>query len=232
MAPSAGCVKRLQREYKLFLKDPPPHILAHPSPSNLLEWHYAILGPTKTPYDGGVYHGKIVFREDYPFSPPRIEMLTPSGRFEPQTRLCLSMSDFHPESWNPMWCVSSILTGLASFMLEEKTTTGSIQSSSAERRHLAKVSMEFNVKNPTFRKLFPGLIEEEARRRKEVKEGGRGGEGKNKHKSKKKDALRRVSGRQTATSGENILANLALLVLCIGILVVPVWRWRTDMLPE
>ncbi|KAK0597948.1 hypothetical protein LWI29_030116 [Acer saccharum] len=26
------------------------------------------------------------------------------------------MSDFHPESWNPMWSISSILTGLLSFM--------------------------------------------------------------------------------------------------------------------
>ena len=28
-------------------------------------------------------------------------MLTPSGRFEPNTNLCLSMTDFHPESWSP-----------------------------------------------------------------------------------------------------------------------------------
>ena len=29
-------------------------------------------------------------------------MLTPNGRFKVATRLCLSMSDFHPETWNPM----------------------------------------------------------------------------------------------------------------------------------
>jgi hypothetical protein len=38
-----------------------------------------------------------------------ITMVTPSGRFQPNTRLCLSMTDYHPESWNPMWSVSSIL---------------------------------------------------------------------------------------------------------------------------
>ena len=31
------------------------------------------------------------------------------------------------ESWNPMWTVSSILTGLLSFMLEDQITTGSLQ---------------------------------------------------------------------------------------------------------
>ena len=34
-----------------------------------------------------------------------------AGRFAVNTRLCLSMSDFHPESWNPMWSVSCILIG-------------------------------------------------------------------------------------------------------------------------
>ena len=39
------------------------------------------------------------------------------GRFQPDTRLCLSMSDFHPSTWNPSWSVATILTGLLSFMV-------------------------------------------------------------------------------------------------------------------
>jgi len=53
------------------------------------------------PYAGGQYHGKLIFPSDYPYKPPAIMMLTPNGRFNTNTRLCLSMSDFHPES-----CVS------------------------------------------------------------------------------------------------------------------------------
>ena len=30
-------------------------------------------------------------------------MLTPNGRFKTGIRLCLSMSDYHPETWNPLW---------------------------------------------------------------------------------------------------------------------------------
>ena len=33
------------------------------------------------------------------------------------SRLCLSISDFHPDTWNPAWSVSTILTGLLSFMV-------------------------------------------------------------------------------------------------------------------
>ena len=36
------------------------------------------------------------------------------------------MSDFHPESWNPLWSVSTILTGLLSFMVETQHTTGAV----------------------------------------------------------------------------------------------------------
>merc|ERR1719253_750153 len=88
-------------------------------------------------------------------------MITPNGRFKPNRRLCLSMSDFHPESWNPMWSISTILMGLCSFMLDTKPTTGSIETSAATKRKLAKESLEYNVKNgKTFCALFPEYVEQ------------------------------------------------------------------------
>ena len=83
---------RLQKEYRALLKEPVPQIAAHPAPNNLLEWHYALDFPSgdgTTPYEGGVYHGKVVFPPQYPFKPPSILMFTPSGRFAVNTRLCL-----------------------------------------------------------------------------------------------------------------------------------------------
>lgn len=64
-----------------------------------------------------IHVGKLVFPADYPFKPPSIRMITPNGRFQVNTRLCLSMSDFHPGTWNPSWSVSTILNGLLSFMV-------------------------------------------------------------------------------------------------------------------
>ena len=80
----------------MALQDPPPNIQAHPAPNNLLEWHYALEGAKGTEYEGGVYHGKITFPADYPYKPPSIVMLTASGRFAINTKLCLSMTNFHP----------------------------------------------------------------------------------------------------------------------------------------
>ncbi|CAK0780972.1 Ubiquitin-conjugating enzyme E2 34 [Coccomyxa viridis] len=164
---SKACINRLQKEYRALLKEPVPNIKAHPSPSNILEWHYAIEGSSDTEYEGGVYHGKVVFSPQYPYKPPSILMLTPSGRFAIQQKLCLSISDFHPESWNPMWSVGTILTGLLSFMNEAAHTTGSISSTKAEKRRFAKMSLEYNLRNPMFRKLFPEYQEEFHRRKRE-----------------------------------------------------------------
>ena len=47
----------------------------------------------------------------------------------PFFRLCLSITDFHPDTWNPAWSVSTILTGLLSFMVEKGPTLGSIETS-------------------------------------------------------------------------------------------------------
>jgi ubiquitin-conjugating enzyme E2 J2 len=151
-------VQRLQKELRLLAKDPLPSITARPDVKNILVWHYVLEGDAASEYAGGVYHGKITFPSQYPFRPPAIVMVTPSGRFQSNTRLCLSMSDYHPESWNPSWSVASILTGLQSFFYENTATTGSVSCSARERRALAAASAAFNEKNPAFRKVFPDLI--------------------------------------------------------------------------
>lgn len=107
-------------------------------------WHYIITGPENTPYHGGQYWGTLIFPPNYPFAPPAIRMHTPSGRFQPSTRLCLSISDFHPRSFNPAWEVSTILIGLLSFMTSEDVTTGSLNAPEAERRFHAARSRWWN----------------------------------------------------------------------------------------
>ena len=152
--------QRLRQDYLRIMKDPVPYLTAHPLPSNLLEWHYVVKGPEGSPYEGGLYHGKLAFPSEFPFKPPAIYMLTPNGRFKTNVRLCLSISDYHPDSWNPAWSVSTILTGLLSFMLENNPTMGSIETSEYEKKVLAKQSADFNLNNKVFLELFPDIVEE------------------------------------------------------------------------
>lgn len=153
-------ISRMKQDYMRLKRDPLPYITAEPLPNNILEWHYVVKGPANTPYYGGYYHGTLVFPREFPFKPPSIYMLTPNGRFKTNTRLCLSISDFHPDTWNPTWCVGTILTGLLSFMLETTPTLGSIESTQYEKQQYAKKSLAYNLKNQHFRDLFPEICEE------------------------------------------------------------------------
>lgn len=137
--------KRLTREYAILAANPPEYISAHPSESNILEWHYILTGPPNTPYHNGQYWGTLTFPSDYPFAPPAIRMHTPSGRFRCSERLCLSISDFHPKSFNPAWEVSTILLGVLSFMTSEEMTTGSISATDAQRREFAARTRWWNT---------------------------------------------------------------------------------------
>ncbi len=44
--------KRLQRELKLLIKDPPPMCVALPEDNDILVWHFVIM-PKDPPYAGG-----------------------------------------------------------------------------------------------------------------------------------------------------------------------------------
>eukprot|EP00386_Alphamonas_edax_P007299 GDKI01024254.1.p1 GENE.GDKI01024254.1~~GDKI01024254.1.p1 ORF type:complete len:337 (-),score=94.66 GDKI01024254.1:10-945(-) len=156
-------LNRLKIEYATLQKNPPnPQIQIKPNMDNMLEWHYVLHNlPDDTPYHGGYYWGKLVFPSNYPFAPPSIYMLTESGRFTPNMRLCLSMSDYHPESWNPSWRAETILVGLLSFMTDPKDpqTAGGVTATRERRVELARISLQSNAKAEMFKTLFPELVE-------------------------------------------------------------------------
>lgn len=171
---SSTATARLKQDYLRLMRDPVPYVIAAPLANNILTWHYVVTGPVDTPYDGGYYHGKLVFPREFPFKPPAIYMITPNGRFKVNQKLCLSISDFHPDTWNPAWSVSTILTGLLSFMVENTPTSGSTESSDGTKRRLAQETKEFNLKDKNFCECFPELVDkitaDLAKKKKEAEE--------------------------------------------------------------
>jgi len=160
MSGSITACSRLQRECRQLMLEPIPYISASPLPHDLLDWRYVITGPPATPFEGGVYYGKLVFSPEYPFKPPSIYMMTPNGRFKVNKRLCFSMSDFHPSHWDPAWTVSNIILGILSFMVEETPTYGSMETSTEVKQEFARQSLQFNVEknDEWFPFLFPDIF--------------------------------------------------------------------------
>ena len=117
----------------------------------MFEWHFTIRGAEGTEFEGGVYHGRILLPPEYPFKPPNIVFLTPSGRFEVGTKICLSFSAYHPELWQPAWGVRLILEALISFLpTPGDGAIGALDWTKEERKRLAKKSL--SLSNPRSRK--------------------------------------------------------------------------------
>ncbi|CAI4227517.1 unnamed protein product [Auanema sp. JU1783] len=137
-------VKRLMRE-AMELAEPTEMFFAQPMEDNLFEWHFTVRGPLGTKFDGGVYHGKIIFPSEYPMKPPNLIILTPNGRFELNKKICLSISGYHPETWLPSWSVRTALLALIGFMPSEPGgALGSLNYPEAEIKTLAKASLRWS----------------------------------------------------------------------------------------
>ncbi|KAE8683499.1 Ubiquitin-conjugating enzyme E2 J1 [Hibiscus syriacus] len=155
-------VKRILQEVKEMQSNPSDDFMSLPLEENIFEWQFAIRGPRDSEFEGGIYHGRIQLPAEYPFKPPSFMLLTPNGRFETQTKICLSISNHHPEHWQPSWSVRTALVALIAFMpTSPNSALGSLDYKKEERHALAIKSHEAAPKfgTPERQKLIDEIHE-------------------------------------------------------------------------
>lgn len=144
-------VRRITVELADQARHPSTHFVAGPVTNDIFDWHFTLKGPSDTPFQDGLYHGRLILPVQYPHKPPKFIMLTvlitqPNGRFETNKEICMSMSSYHPDTWQPAWtskshAVRTMLEGLVSFLPEENASgIGAINSSPEARRKYAEAS--------------------------------------------------------------------------------------------
>ena len=84
--------RRLQKEIMELQNDNDIHVNII---DDMNDCHFTIRGPSGGDFDNGLYHGRLLIPSEYPLKPPSIYFLTPNGRFATDTKICLSISDFH-----------------------------------------------------------------------------------------------------------------------------------------
>jgi len=130
-------VKELERH-------PSSRYSASPLEDNMFEWHFTIRGPVGSDFDGGLYHGRILLPAEYPFKPPNIVFMNQNGRFEVGTKICLSISAHHEETWQPAWGIRTMLEAIISFLPSPGAgAIGALDWSHEERQKLAEESHRF-----------------------------------------------------------------------------------------
>ena len=135
--------KRLMKEKK-DNDTPGEFFYIQPLKEDYYTWHFTFMGPKDTCYDKGLYHGKILLPSDYPLSPPDIYYLNKNGRYNINTKICLTITSHHKESWTPAWTLRTMMEAINAYFLVDGGGIGSIRTDAKIRSSLALESRKFN----------------------------------------------------------------------------------------
>jgi ubiquitin-conjugating enzyme E2 D/E len=109
--------RRILREQQDLSKDAPDSCSAGPRGENLYVWDAMILGPSDSPFAGGIFNLEIHFPTDYPFKPPKILFLTKiyHPNIASNGNICL---DILKDQWSPALTVGKALLSICSLLTD------------------------------------------------------------------------------------------------------------------
>jgi|EP01138_Halocafeteria_seosinensis_P005031 ubiquitin-conjugating enzyme E2 D/E len=110
-------LKRIQKELADLGRDPPSNCSAGPVGDDLFTWQATIMGPSDSPYQGGVYFLNIKFPTDYPFKPPKVNFMTKiyHPNINSSGGICL---DILKDQWSPALTISKVLLSICSLLTD------------------------------------------------------------------------------------------------------------------
>jgi ubiquitin-conjugating enzyme E2 D len=110
-------IKRIQKEYLDFSKDAPENCSAGPREDTMYIWDGMIVGPSDSPYSGGIFRLEIHFPTDYPFKPPKVTFLTKiyHPNISSHGSICL---DILKDQWSPALTINKVLLSICSLLTD------------------------------------------------------------------------------------------------------------------
>jgi len=109
--------RRIQKEYQDLAKDAPDNCSAGPRGDNMFIWDGTIVGPSDSPYVGGIFNLEIHFPSDYPFKPPKVIFTTKiyHPNINANGGICL---DILKDQWSPALTISKTLLSICSLLTD------------------------------------------------------------------------------------------------------------------
>ncbi|KAK6914312.1 Ubiquitin-conjugating enzyme E2 [Dillenia turbinata] len=108
---------RIINEFVHSKKDPPFHCSCGPiNQDDYFNWTGAIIGPSETPYEGGVFFLSIKFTEQHPFRPPIIKFQTKIYHPNVDQEDGTIHLDLLGSYWSPAPEIHKLLLSICSFL--------------------------------------------------------------------------------------------------------------------
>ncbi len=113
----SSALPRLNKELKALKKNPPCNCSAGPIENNMFEWKATIIGPTDSPYKGGIFNLSINYPKNYPFKPPKVRFITKvyHPNINHAGEICL---DILKDQWSPALVTSKLLLSICSLLTD------------------------------------------------------------------------------------------------------------------
>ena len=110
-------IKRIEKEIEELKSDPPCNCSAGPINDRLLDWEATIIGPSDSPYAGGIFKLSLYFGDKYPFKPPKIKFITKifHPNIDSYGNICLDILNVN---WSPALTVTKLLLSISSLLTD------------------------------------------------------------------------------------------------------------------
>ena len=110
--------QRILNELAEFERDPPIGCSGGVvDKNNIYKWQATIIGPTCSPYMGGIFKLSIEIPDNYPFKPPKFKFITPilHPNINSTGSICL---DILNKNWSPVLHISKMLLSISSLLTD------------------------------------------------------------------------------------------------------------------
>ena len=110
-------MRRLKKELEEIRNDPPSNCSAGPIGDDMYNWEASIIGPSDSPYSGGIFKLKLQFCDDFPFKPPKVKFITKilHPNIDCYGNICL---DILNKNWSPVLNVTKLLLSISSLLTD------------------------------------------------------------------------------------------------------------------
>lgn len=116
-APINMAQRRIRKDLDDLRRDPPVQCSAGPVGEDLFKWKATVMGPTDSPYQGGLFLLDINFPANYPFKPPTVRFTTRiyHPNIDSNGNICLEILK---TQWSPALTISKVLLSVCSLLAD------------------------------------------------------------------------------------------------------------------